>query len=330
MQMVRSHGGDGPADHNPFINSDPTQGQDQDILDQWEIWFDEMDKNDIVIYLFFYDDDMNSCSSGLGWCMQNGELHPTEKVFIEEIVNRYEHHKNIIWITMEEYQEDNNGDDIARHSKLAETIRNADDNNHPIAVHQLSGLTFDFPDDPNVDQFSIQWKKSTPQENHNDMVTAWNNAAGRFNLNLAEPINTWGTGKVSRDKLWAIATGGAYVMPIAWDIASTSVADLTDCGVLKGFFESTDLLNLAPHDELAFGGTQWVLANPGNSYIAYTSSLIGDMGISGMTAGTYDFTWLDIPSGVKVEQTGVSVSAGDQSRVKPFGIGNELAVYIRR
>lgn len=38
---VRSHGGDGSSTQNPFIDSDPSKGLDQDILNQWENWFVE-------------------------------------------------------------------------------------------------------------------------------------------------------------------------------------------------------------------------------------------------------------------------------------------------
>ncbi|HUW81514.1 MAG TPA: hypothetical protein VMZ31_01810 [Phycisphaerae bacterium] len=42
LMAVRSHGGDGDSTHNPFVDSDPTRGLDQDILNQWEAWFVEM------------------------------------------------------------------------------------------------------------------------------------------------------------------------------------------------------------------------------------------------------------------------------------------------
>ena len=56
MQIIRSHGGDGDSTHNPFENSDPSQPLDQDILDQWETWFDAMGNAGIAIVLIIYDD----------------------------------------------------------------------------------------------------------------------------------------------------------------------------------------------------------------------------------------------------------------------------------
>ncbi|MCI0437812.1 MAG: hypothetical protein L0177_01620, partial [Chloroflexi bacterium] len=88
MQGIRSHGGDGGSNENPFNNpSDPNSGINTAILDQWETWFTEMDNNGIVIYFFFYDDAIN-VSSNLGWPLDgSGNLHPSEKNYVETVVN---------------------------------------------------------------------------------------------------------------------------------------------------------------------------------------------------------------------------------------------------
>lgn len=319
LQAVRSHGGDGSATHNPFINNDPAQGINPAVLDQWETWFTEMDNNGIVIYFFFYDDSAKIWDTG-------STVGPEERAFIQALVNRFEHHKHLMWIVAEEYSE---AYSALRASNIAAEIRAADDYDHVIAVHQHSGVTFDFADDPNIEQFAIQYNVSSATDLHNGMVTGWNNAAGRYNLNMTEAASH-GTGSTARKKNWAIAMGGAYVMLLGMDIAGTAVADLQDCGRLVSFMQSTNFNQMAPHDELKFGGTEYVFALPGNSYIAYASSLVGDLGLKNMTAGTYDFKWYDATNGNVVAQTNVSVNAGDQTWSKPVGIGNELALYIKR
>ncbi len=206
VQAIRSHGGDGDSTHNPFINNDSTQGINTKVLDQWETWFTEMDNNRIVIYFFFYDDSIN-VSANLRWPLDiSGNLHPQEKNFIETVVSRFEHHKYLIWVVMEEVEE-MGSDYIAHTKKIAETIRKGDDHNHVIAVHKRGGLNFfDFADDPNIDQFAIQYGVSSASEFQNGMVTAWNYGAGRYNLNMSEggPL---GRGETARKKLWASAMG---------------------------------------------------------------------------------------------------------------------------
>jgi myo-inositol-hexaphosphate 3-phosphohydrolase len=217
-----------------------------------------------------------------------------------------------------------------RISNIAAEIRSADDYNHPIAVHQTGGLLFDFPDEPNIDQFAIQYGANSPKELHNAIVTVWNNAAGRYNINLAE--SSLPTGTLDRKSKWAVAMGGAYVMIFGMDIEKTPISDLEDCGRLVSFMTSTNFNQMSPHDELKYAGTEYVLALPGESYIAYSSSLpeSGMIGLKNMVAGRYGFKWFDPANGTTVTQKTVTVAPGNQSWVKPSTIGTEVAVYIKR
>ena len=143
-----------------------------------------MDQQGIVIFFIFYDD------SARIWGSKGTGLGAKEGPFVTALVNRFEHHKHLIWVIAEEYEEKWS---TAEASQLAQIIRAADNHNHPIAVHQLGGLSFDFPTDPNVDQFAIQHDETNPDKVNANMVTAWNDAAGRYNLNLSE-AHDWGTG----------------------------------------------------------------------------------------------------------------------------------------
>jgi hypothetical protein len=74
-----------------------------------------------------------------------------------------------------------------------------------------------------------------------------------------------------------------------------------------------------------------VLARPGESYIAYASQLRGEIGLKNMLPGMYKFRWFDCATGREVTQENVRVAAGgDQSWEKPNGIGDEIAVHIKR
>lgn len=319
FQVIRSHGGDGDSTHNPFVNNDPSLGINVAVLDQWEAWFDEMDANEVVIYLFFYDDSAIIWDTGRS-------VGSEERVFFEAIVNRFEHHRHLIWVVAEEYTEKLTS---TRVSELASVIRNADDHDHPIAVHKLDGLSFsEFADDPNIDQFAIQYSEISSTRLHNGMVSAWNNANGRYNLNMSEAA-LWGSGAIAREKAWAVALGGAYVMVLGMDIANTAISDLEDLGRLRYFMESTNFNEMSPRDDLASADTSYVLAAPGTSYIAYGGGGVSTLGLT-MVAGIYDLRWFDPVSGVTIEQASISVQDGVSSFVKPSGIGNEVALYINR
>jgi len=73
-----------------------------------------------------------------------------------------------------------------------------------------------------------------------------------------------------------------------------------------------------------------VPANPGASYITHVGNTSGNIGLKGMTAGSYNFIWFDIGSGVIIVQNDVSASAGNQAWPQPSVIGSELALYVRQ
>ena len=349
LMAVRTHGGDAWKDaesdpghypdkkHNPWVGQDPAYGLNPDILDQWEGWFTEMDRNGITIYLFLYDDAIR-VGEQLGWHLNEASgLHPGEKQFLQAMVNKFEHHRNLVWCIMEEGQEI--GKEWQLHiSKIAETIREADDYNHVIASHQLGGNVFYHADDPNIDQFAIQgnWETgSSPDSVHNWLVKAWNHAGGRYNLNMAEhrahdELSQTGDREGIRKHNWAIAMAGSYAMVLGMDIINTPAEQLQDCRRLQQFFESTDCNNMAPHDELKYAGTQYVLASPGYSYIAYSSEKSEKLGLQDMVSGSYHIRWYDCISGQSIQQDHTTIASGRQSWKKPRELGDEVALYIAR
>jgi len=321
LMAVRSHGGDGDATHNPFVGHDPAKGVNAKVLDQWEQWFAEMDRHGIVIYFFIYDDDALVWNTG-------DEVGAPERQFIRTLVERFKQHKHLVWCVAEEYAEELSAERVRRIAKL---IRAEDDRGHSIAVHKNDGLDFsEFADDPCIDQFAIQYNVKTAEELHAGVVRARREAKGRYGVNLSEAAD-WGAGAESRRKCWACAMGGASVMVLGMDIASTPVSGLKDCGTVVRFFRQVqDLPSLEPHDELACAGTQYVLAEPGESYVAYTSKPGIHVGLRDMKAARYSFRWLDCTNGKTLVQESVRVPAGDQAWPRPDGIGDEVAVHLNR
>ena len=320
LMAVRSHGGDGDATQNPFIDHDPTRGINETVLAQWERWFRSMDEAGITVFLFIYDDSARIWDTG-------DTVGEDEARFLRTLVNRFEHHRNLIWCVAEEYQERYSP---ARVAAIAATIAAADDHRHPIAVHKLNGLDFaEFADDPTIDQFAIQYNVSTAPELHEGLFGAWRDARGRYSLNLSEAAD-FGTGPDLRRKLWACAMAGAYVMVLGMDVASTPAADLEACGHLARFMERTPLGSLAPHDELARGDTEYVIAAPGQAWVAWSGQRTGAMGLGELPPMTCTLTWLDCATGVSVTQPKVNVAGGDVMWPAPPGIGPETALCVER
>ena len=340
MHMVRSHGGDGGSNQNPFIDNNPDNGVDQAVLDAWDGILAELDSRGIVVLLFFYDD------SAAPFAVETPEgqepddtVGETEAAFIQAVVNTFEHHGNIIWGIAEEYEEALTD---AKASAIAAEIAAADDYNHAIAIHHLGGNTMNFPDDPNIDQFAQQSNATSPQALYADVREAVDLANGRYNVNMAENWNEGvddqaqglkdGNRSDIRLRNWATGMAGGYVMVVGtWEgVGAPPTSEmLSDWGRQKRFFEITNFDEMRPNDDLKAGGTEYLLAKPGESYILYASNLSGELGLMDMQPGNYSFMWFDPATGASVEESRM-ISAGEHSWPTPAGIGSEVALYVRK
>lgn len=321
LQAVRSHGGDGDATHNPFIGGNPASGLNTAILDQWETWFTLMDDNGITIFLFLYDDSSSPYGSDLP---AGGQLKTEEAAFIDGLVARFKHHRRLIWCVAEEYGE---ALTPAHAVKIAQRLRQQDNRQHLVAIHQNSSTSFDFNGNPSFDQFAVQWNVNTAAQLHAGAVAAWTQTSGLVNINLSEFANA-GSGATLRQKLWAIAMGGASSMVLGMDIASTPVSDLQACGQLVSFMQATRCNETSPHDELARAGTDYVLANPGEVYLAYADSGT-TLGLN-MQAGHYTVKWHDAIAGAWFDSGAMILADGDQSFTRPGTVGEEAVLYLDR
>jgi hypothetical protein len=337
LMAVRSHGGDGGADENPFRDPrDPSSGLEPRILEQWEQWFDAMDRAGIVIFFILYDDGTDPFRPASLWERfvaklfgRPDEIGDEERAFVEAIVGRFRHHRNLIWVVAEEYSE---ALGVGRASEIASIIRDTDGNGHAVAVHQTPGVEFDFADDPAVDQFAIQYgdDATEPAEYHRAVARAWELARGRYNLNMSEvPFGGVGLGEDARRKIWAMAMGGAYVMVNGWDVETTPEARLHECGHMVELMNLAGVHRLSPATDLAAGSTEYVLAGDG-AYVLYTSLPEGDLGLARAAPGEYELSWLDVRTGERRETSArVSADGGAVRWSRPPGVGPELAVYVR-
>ncbi len=317
LMAVRSHGGDGDATQNPFVDNDPAKPLNEAVLAQWDGWLSALDKAGVATLFFIYDDSANVYGRGQ-------DVSAAERRFVTALVQRFSPLRHLIWCIAEEYAEVL---PPARVSKLAAIIREADTMGHPIAVHKNDGLDFsEFAGDPNLDQFAVQYNLPTAEELHAGLVQAFREAKGRYNLNMSEAAD-WGTGAASRHKAWASAMAGAHVMAIDMDIATTPPGDLADMGRLARFFSWVDLDSMAPQDELAAGRTHYVLAGPA-SWVLYSEGGEGALGLSGLSVGHYDALWFDCESGKATVQRGLELSSGGSALTPPATFGPEVACYL--
>jgi hypothetical protein len=179
----------------------------------------------------------------------------------------------------------------------------------------------------------VQWNVDAPAQLHAGTVAAWKNVGGRVNINMSEFADSSfgkkpfsGTGDSLRRKIWAIAMGGGYSMILGMDIESTPVADLQACGHLVRFMESTRFNRTSPRDDLARGDTDYVLAAPGQVYIAYGGSG-GRLGLN-LSAGRYRVRWFNPRNGGWADEEDRSLADGEQRFSRPASFSDEAVLYL--
>jgi hypothetical protein len=335
---------EGDDTHTPFVDHDPSKGLDADVLNQWDGWLDMLEEKGIIVHLEFYNDATDV--EMMGWKLDSqGNLPSDEKRWIEGIVKKFKHHKNIMW----GIEESCNKLPAARtphFKKIAELIAKTDNHNHPIVQSFVvtndpegdfpeGGVTSDeYIGDPYVNV--VTWLHVVPhkddfEKQHQEYLSYYNRDQAKFVVMKNETYHHPRRGRSSRVYMWSCAMTGLHCFEAYHHAGDPKhEATLADDGRINKFMEQTDFHTMKPHDELAAGSTKWVLANAGKSYIVYTYDYSGRMGVKGMTAGKYDLMWFDPTDGDTVMQSGVSVSGGDATWSKPDSIGDEVALYVKR
>jgi CubicO group peptidase (beta-lactamase class C family) len=316
LMAVRSHGGDGKPTHNPFVDHDPAKGLDARVLDRWEKWFQRMEKHGIVIYFFFYDDAVK-----LG---KRDDVSPAERDFVRGLVNRFKHHPNLIWCIAEEYSEGLSREKV---KKLAAEIRADDEHDHIIAVHQLRGRRFDFPDDKDLRQFAMQIGSTSAAGAHADCLEARALAGGRYNVLMSElhPYHSDLLVKGDRDGVrrvnWAAAMAGFSVMHLGtWETSQERTAPpremLQDYRRLHRFLESlSDLNDLAPTDGIVRSGQAWVLGRRGHYLVYLPEGGRVALDLSG-TDGSLEVSWYNPRDGA-VRKDKATTAGGERAFQAP-------------
>ena len=328
IHAVRSNGGDGGNDQNPFLGNDPSNGVDPAVLDEWDSYLSQLDDAGIVTWFHLYDDGARP----FGAC--NPDLPGAEQEFVKTIVERFRDYRHLVWLPTEEHVIkacSNNSVDIEKAEALAAEIRKHDDV-HPLGVHHNNGQSNQYLGNTDIDVFAQQICQQTTASI--DGV----HASGEFgeDVYVMAECHPWhkdlldrGDRTTLRQSFWASVMAGGYVLFYdAWESTDPTEAMLADLGRINAFMDTTRFSETVPADQLATAGTKWVLGNEASDvYIAYSNTNPSQMGVAGMSAGTYDLGWFDPITGQRVDQT-VAVGDGTGTFPVPNQIGSEVALFI--
>lgn len=334
---------EGDDTHVPFIDHNPAKGLDPDVLNQWDGWLDLMEEKGIIVHLEFYNDATDV--QMMGWKLDaQDNLHPDERRFIEGIVKRFNHHKNILWGIQESVNKLPPNRTL-HYKKIAEVIARADNYNHPIVQSFVVPIDNegDFPPggaladvyagDENID--IVTWLHVVPhgedyEAQHREYLQFYENDSHNFIMLKNETYHHPRKGTRARRYMWACAMTGTHTLEAYLHADSGNKTTLKECGYINQFMEQTEFYKMSPRDDLANGSTNWVLAKPGDCYIAYTYEYKDAMGIKSLVAGDYDLLWFNTLNGKTVRQLGVTVPWGNVTWKKPATMSDELVLYVKR
>lgn len=104
----------GPWKHDRF---------DVSKLAQWEIAFEHMQRRGVQLHIVLQETENDHI-------LDNGELGPSRKLYLRELIARFAHHPAIVWNLGEE-----NLQTPAQQQAMADFIRELDPYDHPIVIH---------------------------------------------------------------------------------------------------------------------------------------------------------------------------------------------------
>ncbi len=334
---------EGDDTHTPFIDHDPSRPLNQALLAQWDGWIGLLEQAGINVMVELYNDATDV--ERMGWKLDGrGQLHPDERSLVEGVVVRLKEHKNILW-SIEESANKLPRERTAHFRAIAELIARTDDRNHPIIqsfvvpndpegdFHEGAALSDAYLGDPNID--AVTWLHVVPhgddlEAQHREYLRYHELSARDFIVLKNETYHHPRSGALSRRYMWSAAMARLHTFEAYHHADKGTPETLADDGRIRKFMEETDFFRMQPSDALAAGATRWVLAQPGQSYIAYTYDASGALGIRDMVDGTYDLRWFDAVTGRSATKAGVAVAAGTGTFRKPEGFGDEVALYLRR
>lgn len=330
---VRSHGGDGGADENPFVDpADPTSGLDGGTLDRWHRWLSALDRMGVVTSLFLYDDSTDPFRGvDPGPPGEAGGSPPTtsaESGFVDGLVARFSDLDRLVWVVAEEYDE---AISKPRTSAIARRIRDVHPGEPWVGVHQRPDVAFDFADDPAVDVFLMQWGDdgSSPDDLHRAVTEARVVSRNRYQVLMSEiPFGGTGDDDAARRKVWAMAMAGAGVLVNGWDVLSTPPERLRECGDLVRWFDGLSPSELDGDDASAAGDTVYVLRGPDGERLLYAADGQGPLGVRDVPPGRYRIAWLHPPTG-RTADGALTWEGGERVLVdRPDGFGGEAALRL--
>ncbi len=359
--LTMNIGGDG-KDVWPFISHDDFTRFDVSKLAQWDLIFDHMQANGILLHVVLQETENETL-------FDQGDTGPQRKLYLNELVSRFSHHPALIWNLGEENGPQSwspvaQNDDQRR--AMSNYLKKIDPYNNPVFLHTHSephakdDIVGPMLGHQAIDGLSFQVNL---REQAHDEVIKWRaraKSAGKEWLITMDEIGEWHTAALPdsldpnhdtlrRYALWGTLMAGSA--GVEWyfgakyphnDLTSEDWRErdrLWDLSRYAHDFFMTYLpfWEMRPMDHLIEGNEHYVLAKEGRIYAVYmTEPEVTNLDLT-RAEGEFSVNWYDPNYGgelkvgsVKAVAGGGEVSVGMPPLKKEALLGNDWVVLLRK
>ncbi len=320
--------GDG-QDVWPWTTHTERQRYDISKLDQWDIVFNHMDQNGLMLHVVLQETENERL-------LNNGALGIERKLYYREMVARFGYHHAITWNLGEENDENTD----AQRKEFASYIRSLDPYNHPIVLHtfpdqydeiydpllaypDFEGPSLQLHEMGNTYDETLKWRNKSAEAGRPWIVSL--DEFGPFQIGVTEDGPESNHEDVRKQALWAnLMAGGAGV---EWYFGYETYSHDLDTEDWRTRDKMWDYTRFALHffqtylpfhkmepvdSSLTVPGT-YILADTGNIYAVYSPE--GNSIPVNLPFGDYSVEWYN-------PGTGEGLLTGNEPFVYGPGIQN--------
>ncbi len=308
-----------------------TEAQSFDVskLAQWDIVFDHMQEQGVVLHMFLQETEND-------FLLNDGELGLERMLLLRELVARFGHHNGLIFNLGEENT--NTAGQLRDHSAYLQSL---DAYDHPIALHTFPGQHGNYANfygEETLDVLSFQTSSTTGAPNLDRFLGDSTDAGRPYVAFLDEPGNAAVGAAAIGDPGWAqnhdelietlwrfyteggsgaewyfgYQTQGGQGGDLRLEDFSTRDSLYQAAAAARLFFEQLPLTTMTEADGLTTGttGGDHVMADPGQIYAVFLpDGGTADLDLTGY-AGSFSVRWYDPLTGGAFQDGSVTTVPG--------------------
>ncbi len=318
----------------PYVDYKTYDRFDTSKLDQWEVIFEHGDK----LGMFLHFKTLETENQGL---LDNGGTGLYTKLYYRELIARFGHHLALNWNLCEETGDWQNPPttfpvDVQGRLTLANYVSSIDPYKHHIVIHNGNWFTGVYGKDSKFTGASLQTNKADFKNVHNSVLRILKEAdaegktwavacdePGDAQHSLVPDADNPEHNNARKNGLWGAVMAGAW--GTEWYFGYKHAHSDLSCQdyrsrdlfwdqgkICLDFFKNNNIefWNMKSNDALISSKNDFVLANPGNSYVIFLKNGNESKLDLGNHANKYRILWYNPRTGGKLQKGKIKTVSG--------------------